>query len=120
MVEEGLSKSFSGGGGKPSFPSPSAGDIRELPRVSLSGRDWGQEEKGTTEDQVAGWHHGLDGHGSGKKGQEKRVKVEAGQPSVELTLELGNVRVCTSSAQPCSMAAAPPRQSPGRREGQLV
>ena len=25
------------------------------------GRDWGQEEKGTTEDQMAGWHHGLDG-----------------------------------------------------------
>ena len=25
-----------------------------------SGRDWGQEEKGTTEDEMAGWHHGLD------------------------------------------------------------
>ena len=24
-------------------------------------RDWGQEEKGTTEDDMAGWHHGLDG-----------------------------------------------------------
>ena len=23
----------------------------------LSGRDWGQEEKGTTEDEMAGWHH---------------------------------------------------------------
>ena len=34
-VEEALSRSFSGGGGKPSFPSPSSGDIRELPRVSL-------------------------------------------------------------------------------------
>ena len=22
-----------------------------------AGRDWGQEEKGTTEDEVAGWHH---------------------------------------------------------------
>ena len=22
-------------------------------------RDWGQEEKGTTEDEMAGWHHGL-------------------------------------------------------------
>ena len=22
-----------------------------------SGRDWGQEEKGTTEDEMAGWHH---------------------------------------------------------------
>ena len=26
-----------------------------------SGRDWGQEEKGTTEDEMAGWHHRLDG-----------------------------------------------------------
>ena len=24
-------------------------------------RDWGQEEKGTTEDEMAGWHHRLDG-----------------------------------------------------------
>ena len=23
------------------------------------GRDWGQEEKGTTEDEMAGWHHRL-------------------------------------------------------------
>ena len=23
--------------------------------------DWGQEEKGTTEDEMAGWHHQLDG-----------------------------------------------------------
>ena len=28
---------------------------------SDSGRDWGQEKKGTTEDEMAGWHHGLDG-----------------------------------------------------------
>ena len=26
-----------------------------------AGRDWGQEEKGTTEDERAGWHHRLDG-----------------------------------------------------------
>ena len=30
-----------------------------------AGRDWGQEEKGTTEDEMAGWHHGLDGCESG-------------------------------------------------------
>ena len=28
---------------------------------SDAGRDWGQEEKGTTEDEIAGWHHWLDG-----------------------------------------------------------
>ena len=36
-VEEGLSRSFSGCGGKPSFPSTSAGDLRELPTVPLRG-----------------------------------------------------------------------------------
>ena len=30
-----------------------------------AGRDWGQEEKGTTEDDMAGWHHRLDGRESG-------------------------------------------------------
>ena len=29
-----------------------------------AGRDWGQEEKGMTEDEMAGWHHWLDGHES--------------------------------------------------------
>ena len=29
---------------------------------SDAGRDWGQEEKGMTEDDLAGWHHWLDGH----------------------------------------------------------
>ena len=28
---------------------------------SDAGRDWGQEEKGTTEDEMTGWHHRLDG-----------------------------------------------------------
>ena len=31
---------------------------------SDAGRDWGQEEKGTTEDEMAGWHHRLDGRAS--------------------------------------------------------
>ena len=26
-----------------------------------AGRDWGQEEKGTTEDEMVGWHHRLNG-----------------------------------------------------------
>ena len=32
---------------------------------SDAGRDWGQEEKGTTEDEMAGWPHWLDGRESG-------------------------------------------------------
>ena len=31
---------------------------------SDAGRDWGQEEKGTTEDEMAGWHHWLEGRES--------------------------------------------------------
>jgi len=27
-----------------------------------AGKDWGQEEEGMTEDEMAGWHHWLDGH----------------------------------------------------------
>ena len=30
-----------------------------------AGKDWGQEEKGTTEDEMVGWHHRLNGHGFG-------------------------------------------------------
>ena len=30
-----------------------------------TGKDWGQEEKGTTEDEVVGWHHKLNGRGFG-------------------------------------------------------
>ena len=29
---------------------------------SDAGRDWGQEQKGPTEDEMAGWHHRLNGH----------------------------------------------------------
>ena len=32
---------------------------------SDAGRDWGQEEKGTTKDEMAGWHHQLYGHECG-------------------------------------------------------
>ena len=30
-----------------------------------AGKDWGHEEKGMTEDEMAGWHHRLNGHGFG-------------------------------------------------------
>ena len=33
-----------------------------LEKTLNAGRDRGQEEKGTTEDEMAGWHHQLDGH----------------------------------------------------------
>ena len=38
--------------------------VDSLEKDSDDGRDWGQEEKGKTEDEMAGWHHRLDGHES--------------------------------------------------------
>ena len=35
---------------------------RLIGKDSDAGRDWGQEEKGTTEDETVGWHHQLNGH----------------------------------------------------------
>ena len=35
----------------------STGSQRLIGKDSDAGRDWGQEEKGTPEDEMAGWHH---------------------------------------------------------------
>ena len=42
-----------------------------------AGKDWRQEEKGTTEDEMVGWHHWLDGHES-----EQALGVGDGQGSL--------------------------------------
>ena len=39
--------------------------VDSLEKTLMLGRDWGQEEKGMTEDEMAGWHHQLNGHKSG-------------------------------------------------------
>ena len=36
--------------------------VKTISLTSGAGRDWGQEEKGTTEDEMALWHHQLDRH----------------------------------------------------------
>ena len=38
--------------------------VDSLEKTLDAGRDWGQEEKGTAEDEVAGWHHRLNGRES--------------------------------------------------------
>ena len=45
-------------------PRPSHVKSWLIGKDSDAGRDWGQEEKGTTEDEMAGWHHWLDGRES--------------------------------------------------------
>ena len=44
---------------------------------SDAGKDRGQQEKGTTEDEMFGWHHRLDGHEF-----EQAVGVGVGQGSL--------------------------------------
>ena len=36
--------------------------VDSLEKTLMLGGIWGQEEKGTTEDETAGWHQQLDGH----------------------------------------------------------
>ena len=48
-----------------------------------AGKDWGQEKKGMTEDEMVGWHHWLNGHGFGWSpgvgdGQGGRVRAVNG------------------------------------------
>ena len=40
---------------------PPHGKCWLIGKDSDAGRDWGQEEKGTTDDEMAGWHHRLNG-----------------------------------------------------------
>ena len=46
---------------KSQFTLENAGHLMQrvdfIGKESDAGRDWGQEEKGTTEDEMAGWHH---------------------------------------------------------------
>ena len=45
---------------------PSDGKNWLLWKDTDAGKDWRQEEKGTTEDEMVGWHHRLDEHGFGR------------------------------------------------------
>ena len=36
--------------------------VDSLEKILMLGGDWGQEEKGATEDERAGWRHRLNGH----------------------------------------------------------
>ena len=38
--------------------------LKLIGKDSDARRDWGQEEKGMSEDEMAGWHHQLNGHES--------------------------------------------------------
>ena len=41
-----------------------------------AGKDWGQEEKGTTEDEMVGWHHRLNGYEFEQSQEESDGRLE--------------------------------------------
>ena len=41
---------------------PPDAENRRIEKDSAVGKDWRQKEKGTTEDEMVGWHHWLNGH----------------------------------------------------------
>ena len=53
-----------------------------------AGKDWGQEEKGTAEDEMVGWHHWFNGH----EFEEAPGDGEAGQPDVLQSVGLQRIR----------------------------
>ena len=55
---------------------------------SGAGKDWGQEEKGMTEDEMAGWHHRLYGHES-----EQAPEVGDGRGKLGMLQSIGSQRV---------------------------
>ena len=62
------------------------------------GKDWKQEEKGTTEAEMVGWHHWLMGHALGDEGQGSLICCSSwGHKELDMTEWLNNNE---SKAQP--------------------
>ena len=61
-----------------------------------AGKDWGQEEKGATEDEMVGWHHQLNGHefdqtaGDGEGREAWCAAVQWGRRRSDMTWWLNN------------------------------
>ena len=83
-------------------------------KIPDAGRDWGQEEQGTTEDETAGWHHRLDAHeygwtlgvGDGQGGLTCAIHGVAKSRTplsdwTELNWWLIHVEVCQKTAKSC-------------------
>ena len=56
-------------------------------------KDWGQEEKETTEDEMVGWHHRLSGHGDGEGQGSLAFCSSWGHKESDTTEWLNNKRV---------------------------
>ena len=61
-----------------------------------AGKDWGQGEKGATEDEIVGWHHWLDGHEF-----EQTLGDSEGKPGVLQSMGLHRVDYDQVTEQQC-------------------
>ena len=69
-----------------------------------AGKDWGREEKGTTEDEMVGWYHLLNGHGFGWTPElvmDREVWRSWGRKESDTTERLNWKHVCGSSELGC-------------------
>ena len=95
-----------------------------------AGRDWGQEEKGMTEDEMAGWHHRLDGRefewtpgdGDGQGGLAccdslglKESDTTEQLNWTELKVRIGNQKIKSLVTEKCNVR----NQSPESKFGEL-
>ena len=69
------------------------------------GKDWGQEEKGTTEDKMVGCHHWLNGH----EFEQARVMLKDWEPGVLQSMGLQTVRHDWAAEQQQRSCEAPQR-----------
>ena len=69
---------------------------RLIGRDTDAGKDWGQEEKGMTEDEMVGWHHQLNGHefeqspGDGEGQRNLMYCLPWGHKELDTTEQLNN------------------------------
>ena len=62
FIQDSFSPSNEGAEAEPPVLWPPDSKSRLIRKDPDAGKDWGQEEKGTTEDEMVGWHHCLNGH----------------------------------------------------------
>ena len=82
-----------------------------------AGKNWRQEEKGTTEDKVVGWHHWLNGHESGQawedEGQGSQVCCSPlCHEELDTAERLNNNKGGTSSKEPANSGDMRPEFDP--------
>ena len=82
------------------IPWPSDAQNRLIGKDPVTWKDWRKEEKGTTEDEMVGWHHWLNGHefaqapGAGEGQGSLACCSPWGHNESDMTERLNNNKIC--------------------------